>query len=99
MDKSKRHLLKWTTPVVLSISLPAHAQTSSTTTAKPTTTTTTTEPTTTATTTMAPFPQPQACDSFPCLNGGTCNLDDSDDGFSCDCLPGTMGDFCQFPDP
>ena len=34
------------------------------------------------------------CDSFPCLNGGTC-YDLAPSGFTCDCADGFTGDACQ----
>ena len=33
------------------------------------------------------------CGSDPCQNGGTCN--DAVNGFSCDCVDGYTGPFCQ----
>ena len=33
------------------------------------------------------------CQSSPCVNGGTCNVDS--DGYSCDCLPFHSGRHCE----
>ena len=34
-----------------------------------------------------------ACESSPCLNGGSCT--NTDTGFTCDCAEGWRGDTCE----
>ena len=36
---------------------------------------------------------PAACDSNPCVNGGTCV--EEEDGYTCECEKGFEGDRCQ----
>ncbi len=38
--------------------------------------------------------KPDVCASSPCQNGGTCT--NSCNGFTCECIPGYYGDWCQF---
>src|SRR6185437_6562203 len=38
----------------------------------------------------------QACNTFPCLNGGTC-IPQGINGFVCDCIPQVTGTLCQIP--
>ena len=37
----------------------------------------------------------QACDSSPCLNGGTCIQDESGEGYICKCTSGWKGGNCE----
>ena len=37
----------------------------------------------------------QACDSSPCLNGGTCFQDESGEEYNCKCTSGWKGDNCE----
>ncbi|XP_048343188.1 neurogenic locus notch homolog protein 4-like [Sphaerodactylus townsendi] len=47
---------------------------------------------------LIPFARGLFCTQDPCQNGGSC-LSNSSGTFSCLCLPGYMGDLCQFADP
>ena len=37
----------------------------------------------------------QACDSSPCLNGGTCFEDETGEEYICKCTSGWEGDNCE----
>ena len=41
------------------------------------------------------FFRSQACDSSPCLNGGTCFEDESGKEYMCKCSSGWKGDNCE----
>ncbi|XP_071473325.1 agrin isoform X3 [Marmota flaviventris] len=43
----------------------------------------------------SPKQHPRSCDSQPCLHGGTCQDQDSGRGFTCSCLAGRGGTFCE----